>query len=249
MGSKTNQFLMKKLLLIISLFFCLNSFGQKLPITGLCLSDVLAVTGGTCLADAFTNANSSYFDATYAVAGGNWLDDFRNYGPATSCPSVGDSYGGGIVAYLYQSGDPGYVAGQCHGIIVSTSDQSSAATWWNGSSILVNTTSAAYGSGTSNTSYIVSAQGSGSYAAKICYDLVAGGYSDWVLPSSDDLNKINLNKGLIGTFTTNDEYWSSTESLYYQPLYRATGVQFTGSSNTFQDWKYNSYKVRAVRYF
>lgn len=44
------------------------------------MSNVLAVTGGSCLANAFTNANASYFDPAYAVAGGNWLDDFRNYG-------------------------------------------------------------------------------------------------------------------------------------------------------------------------
>jgi len=77
---------MKIKLLILSFFICLNSFGQKLPITGLCLSDVLAVTGGTCLANAFTNANPAYFDATYAIAGADWLSEFRNYGPPASQP-------------------------------------------------------------------------------------------------------------------------------------------------------------------
>ena len=73
---------MKIKLLILSLLLCLNSFGQNLPITGLCLSNIVAVTGGTCLTQAFTNANPAYFDPTYATAG-NYLSEFRNYGPPT----------------------------------------------------------------------------------------------------------------------------------------------------------------------
>jgi len=80
---------MKAKILIVSLLLCLNSFGQKLPITGLCLSDIIGVTGGTCLGDAFTNANSSYFDATYAIGGANWMSEFRNYGPpSATIPTV-----------------------------------------------------------------------------------------------------------------------------------------------------------------
>lgn len=83
MGSKANQFLMKTKLLIVSLLLCLNSFGQKLPITGLCWSDVFTATSTSCSPDAWTAANSGYFDAAYAVSG-DCLDDWRNYGP----PSV-----------------------------------------------------------------------------------------------------------------------------------------------------------------
>eukprot|EP01035_Chromulina_nebulosa_P028836 gene28836-38127_t len=43
----------------------------------------------------------------------------------TVSPSVaiGDSYGGGKIAYILQSGDPGYVAGETHGLIAATTDQ------------------------------------------------------------------------------------------------------------------------------
>jgi hypothetical protein len=79
---------MKKLIIIL-LFWVGSLYGQKLPVTGLCLADVLAVTGGRCIADAFTFANPAYFDPDFAVAGGNWLDDFRNYGPPdVTLPSV-----------------------------------------------------------------------------------------------------------------------------------------------------------------
>lgn len=76
---------MKTKLLIISLLFCLNSFGQKLPINGLCLSDIVAVTGGHSLSEAFSNANPAYFDPAYAVAGGDWMSEFKNYGPPEEC--------------------------------------------------------------------------------------------------------------------------------------------------------------------
>jgi len=44
----------------------------------------------------------------------------------------------------------------------------------------------------------------------LCDDLVFNGYSDWYLPSSDELNKLYLNKSAVGGFS-NTFYWSSTE--------------------------------------
>jgi len=93
----------KKLIAIVFILLFGKSFGQHLPTYGLCLSDVLAVTGGSCLADAFTNANSTYFDPAYAVAGGNYLDDFRNYGP-TACTRPG-----GLYTVTFYSKDNGVV--------------------------------------------------------------------------------------------------------------------------------------------
>jgi hypothetical protein len=49
--------------------------------------------------------------------------------PAASHLKVGDSYGGGKVVYLFQSGDEGYVAGQTHGLIASKEDIGAGATW------------------------------------------------------------------------------------------------------------------------
>jgi hypothetical protein len=126
---------------------------------------------------------------------------------------VGDSYQGGKVAYIFELGDPGYISGEIHGIIAAPTDQSSGIKWYNGTYKAIGSTSKAIGSGNTNTNLIVSSQGIGSYAAKICSDLVLGGYSDWYLPSQEELLKLYINRSIIGGFSTSD-YWSSSEDTY-----------------------------------
>jgi len=157
--------------------------------------------------------------------------------------SVGDSYQGGIIAYFLQSGDPGYDANVRHGIIAAPGDQSAGIQWYNGS---YNYTMASYSSlgyGNSNTNTIVASQGAGSYAARLCYDLVLNGYSDWFLPSRDELSKLYQNRTAIGGFS-NGSYWSSTE---YNDDWAITYDFNSGIWNTII--KENTYYVRAIRSF
>ena len=161
--------------------------------------------------------------------------------------AVGDSYGGGKVAYIFQVGDPGYVENKQHGLIAATADASETIAWSNITNTSVGTTGTAIGTGQANTTTIVgqvvgeTACTSG--AAYYCDRLVEGGHSDWFLPSRDELNKLYLNRVAIGGFAEYT-YWSSSESASYawaQDFY--DGVQ--GG-----DYKgYGGGRVRAVRAF
>ena len=114
---------------------------------------------------------------------------------------IGASYQGGIIFSIDITGK--------HGLIAAISDQSVTDPWWNGSFMATGATSTANGS--ANTTAIINVEGnSGNYAARNCRNYRGGGFSDWFLPSKDQLNILYGQKAVIGNFTT-QIYWSSTE--------------------------------------
>jgi uncharacterized protein (TIGR02145 family) len=159
--------------------------------------------------------------------------------------AVGQSYEGGIIAYILQPLDPGYDASVPHGIIAAPSDQGTGIMWFNGNGCLsTGATGTAIGTGNVNTAAIVLAYGTtGSYAAKLCSDLVLNGKNDWHLPSKDELNKLYINRALIGGFVY-DFYWSSSETTsciaWGQNFYGGTKSPYGAPS---------IFSVRAVRAF
>lgn len=162
---------------------------------------------------------------------------------------IGMPYQGGVIAYIFQSSDTGYVAGETHGLIASIGDISTAIQWNNELSSSTGAIGTELGTGKTNTAAIISTQGSGSYAAKLCDDYVntdtgTGVYSDWYLPSKDELNLLYLNKAKIGGFTSGT-YWTSTEETDVNAWlqYSSNGMQSNGSKG------YDFGKVRAVRNF
>ena len=164
--------------------------------------------------------------------------------------AVGDSYGGGIVAYILQSGDPGYDENKQHGLIAATADQSDKCGMEQHNRTMVGTTGTAIGTGQANTTAIVSQDGCTSGAAWLCNNLTEGGYSDWYLPSKDELNKLYLNRVAIGGFTgdpsSNPLYWSSSEKNGSEWI---AWVQYFSSGSQLLGDKHLERRVRAVRVF
>ena len=127
---------------------------------------------------------------------------------------IGESYGGGIVFYVYDNGQ--------HGLIAATSDQSSGISWQNGwAPISKRARADGVGAGLKNTAIIIGSMEPGhldAFAATVCneYSVTAVGgvtYGDWYLPSKHELNLLYLQKSVVGGFA-NVNYWSSTEHSF-----------------------------------
>ena len=136
-------------------------------------------------------------------------------GTAAVAPyTIGQAALGGKIAYILQSGDPGYDANVQHGLVASTAHQSLSIPWSNNNTITTTgATGIAIGTGLANTNTIITNQGvtATSYAAGLARAYNGGGYTDWYLPSLDELKKLYINRVAIGDFQEN-WYWSSTES-------------------------------------
>lgn len=150
---------------------------------------------------------------------------------------VGQNYGGGIVFYVDGTGQ--------HGLITDTSIQVKPVQWFNGSFIETAAKGSKIGTGQGNTIAIINTQGTGMYAASICEQLEVNGYSDWFLPSKDELNILYYQKaaGLVGTFVDNF-YWSSTENSSNG----AWSQSFINGANSSAS-KDGAYYIRAIRAF
>lgn len=159
--------------------------------------------------------------------------------------AIGATYGGGKVAYILQVGDAGYDANVQKGFIVTPTDLSAGIAWSN----IVNesvATSTSLGAGQANTTAIISALGFSNGAAKLCNDLVLGGYSDWYLPSSGEMLAISANRVAIGGFPdTSTRYWTSSQYSATQARY----VVVNGMVTEPWDSKNMDYPVRAIRNF
>ena len=155
---------------------------------------------------------------------------------------IGESYGGGVVFYIYDNGQ--------HGLIAATADQSGLSRWYGGSNTITRARADGIGAGFKNTSIIIINQGpvdGNAFAATVCneYSTTAGdvNYGDWYLPSEFELNLMYLQKAVIGGFY-NYYYWSSNENNtnFAMCQYFENGYQVQAS-------KANSYAVRAIRGF
>jgi hypothetical protein len=165
---------------------------------------------------------------------------------------VGELYGGGVIFWLDQTGQ--------HGLICSMADLSTGMTWSNVTSTLIGPSAQSDWNGQGNTNAIIGQSGHTTSAAKLCHDYInqdygTGVYSDWYLPSTDQLSLMYQSKYQVNQTLDNDGnsattaiartyYWSSNE-------HSDSGAWRFDFSHGYTDGtsKSGSNYIRAFRYF
>jgi hypothetical protein len=143
---------------------------------------------------------------------------------------IGSKYAGGIVFYLDKTGK--------HGLVCAEKDLGEAV--WRANRLLeefrteiaekigVNENGIGFGAGQSNTKKIVDVASSNFFlnkvntAARLCYESNINGYSDWYLPTADEL-LILLKSSFAKNRFKKHYYWSSTEKYDGSVLSVSTG--------------------------
>jgi hypothetical protein len=167
----------------------------------------------------------------------------------TATHSIGESFGGGIVFYVWDNGR--------HGLISATSNLSFGGTTaftWGPTANYVMAIRNGINAGMSNTERIIMKQGAGigNYAAMVAahYSFNGNGwgdYGDWYLPSKYELQLLFKQKNVVGGFTNTTYVWSSTEAddktAYTLNFFSSTGTVQAEPKNL------NPRSVRAIRSF
>jgi Collagen triple helix repeat (20 copies). len=199
--------------------------------------------GSTAFVSAITGifANRTYYVRAYATNNVG-----TSYGPekvftttTPSTPYIGQNYAGGIVFYLDSTG--------LHGLVCASSDQGYYT--WGCYSTSIPGISTTLGTGAINTAAIVAFCGDANIAAKICDNLVLNSYSDWFLPSKDELALMGTNLAIQGLGGFESFYWSSSQ----QYPDAAWGASLYSNENYWygnnQNMKNQDSNIRAVRAF
>lgn len=137
----------------------------------------------------------------------------REYEKTAQKPlEIGDNYEGGIIFYILESKDKGFEPKTVHGLIVSEKDQIDEIEWCTYDKRLtsVGNTESGFGSGFGNTQKILAQNGiNNEYAAGIASLYRGGDFSDWFLPSKEELYLLLKSRANV---SVDPGIWSSTEN-------------------------------------
>ena len=195
---------------------------------------LLVLFAGICAALFAQNADRQ--------TGGNKTYKIGDIGPA-----------GGIIFFdreSYSDDDADGLAGNWRYLEAAPAGTEFSAAWgaYNHN---VNGTGHTVGSGKSNTQFIVEQLrilGESGCAAELCAKLNYRGFTDWFLPSKDELDLMfkNLKQKNAGNFAPKTSYWSSSqankECAWYQNF-------DNGRQYNYGNYKYAAFMVRAIRSF
>ena len=150
--------------------------------------------------------------------------------------AIGDVGPGGGRVYITPS-----TRGNTTGLYFEAAPAESQDYWCNNRSTWLGASGTAIGQGQSNTAAADATCTSG--AIQIASDYANNGFSDWFLPSLDELNELYVNRAYVGGFSSG-YYWSSSEYSGYS----AWSPNFYDGYQSFYSKNYASY-VRPVRAF
>jgi hypothetical protein len=172
-------------------------------------------------------------------AGGTLSTDLSALSTQQCNLAFGDTHAGGIIFYIDGSG--------CHGLVAKANDEAVTYKW---STRTFNTYASAVGiySGAQNTNKSMAKaviSNSDCPAASACENATSGGYTDWYLPSKEELDLIYVNLFLQGLGNlSGGNYWNSTEFDINNAWKLNMSVGFH-----FYSFKTNADNVRAIRTF
>ena len=175
---------------------------------------------------------------------GYTIPDLMDFGVTTSL--IGQTFAGGIIFYVQSDGT---------GLVAAPLDQSTGAVWGCSGTIISGTGGIAIGTGFQNTIAIDTVCSTPGIAADICANLSLNGFTDWFLPSQDEIDEMYIKIGQgaqapntnIGNFS-DTPYWSSTaQDSGLNPGLFAYLKNFNG--NNIDGGRNGSFYVRAIRAF
>ena len=175
---------------------------------------------------------------------------------------LGSRYGGGRVFYIFQEGDPGYVEGEVHGLVIADEDLDE--TRWTlgdvGSFTSLNIsnfddyqTSTHLNAGSSDTDLLIEFQENitGSFpAVNAAYNSEINGFDDWYLPSLGELVLIRESNDplLLDIAFSSGYYWTSSLMSNLVGA-MALDMNESGTSGFCGCAFFESYKIRPIRKF
>ena len=177
--------------------------------------------------------------------GTEWVDMNGNPNPV---PAIGDTYAGGIVFYLDGLGG---------GLVCAPTDQFIETSpgvfdytfeWGCRGTLIAGANGQAIGDGAQNTAAIVAGCAQTDIAALICDTLTLNGYSDWYLPSRNELNEMYVQVyiglgNISGMAAANYASSSQSGASLFWRRYFVNGAQLAFFKDAGDD------RVRAIRSF